>query len=61
VREGSYQVGLSDLLDQDISSYEYFYGLPTKIQHKIMEKDINSFQEMQDYVRNLKKNDEFLN
>lgn len=54
MKEGSYQVGLSDLLDQDISSYEYFYSLPANIQKKIVARDINSFEEMQDYVRNLK-------
>ena len=54
MREGSYQVGLSDLLDQDISSYEYFNSLSPKIQQKIVARDINSFQEMQDYVRNLR-------
>lgn len=55
MREGSYQLGLSDLLDQDLSSYEYFYSLPSNIQQKIVARDINSFEEMQDYVRNLKK------
>jgi hypothetical protein len=53
MKEGSYQLGLSDLLDQDISSYEYFHSLPAKIQQKIIAKDINSFEEMQSYVRNL--------
>ena len=56
MREGSYSMGLSDLLDQDLSSYEYFYSLPDDIKHKIVRKDINSFEEMQDYVSNLKQN-----
>ena len=55
MREGSYQLGLSDLLDQDISSYEYFYSLPEKIQQKIVMRDINSFEEMQDFVKNYKR------
>ncbi len=54
MREGSYSMGLSDLLDQDLSSYEYFYSLPMDIRQKIILKDINSFEEMQDYVKNLK-------
>lgn len=58
MREGSYSMGLSDLLDQDLSSYEYFYSLPDDIRHKIVRKDINSFKEMQDYVFNL-RNDGF--
>ncbi|MFA5659258.1 MAG: hypothetical protein WC900_08235 [Oscillospiraceae bacterium] len=55
MREGSYSNGLSDLLDQDLSSYEYFYSLPMDIRQKIILRDINSFEEMQDYVRNLKR------
>jgi len=54
MKEGSYQIGLSDLLDQDISSYEYFNSLAPKIQQKIIARDLNSFEEMQDYVKNLK-------
>ncbi len=55
MKEGSYQLGLSDLLDQDISSYEYFYSLPAKTQQKIVARDIRSFEEMQDYVRHLEE------
>lgn len=43
-------VGLSELLDQDISSYEYFYSLPEELQDKIIEHDIASFDDMIDYV-----------
>ncbi|HIW74187.1 MAG TPA: hypothetical protein H9684_07665 [Firmicutes bacterium] len=48
--EGSYQLGLSDLLDQNLSCYEYFHGLPRNIQEQIERRDIGSFQEMQDFV-----------
>ncbi len=48
-------MGLSDLLDQDISSYEYFYSLPAKTQQRIIARDINSFEEMQSYVKRLKE------
>lgn len=48
-----YRLGLSDLLEQDLSSYEYFYSLPQDIQQKIIDQDIASFDEMQDYVENL--------
>ena len=41
---------LSDLLDQDLSSYEYFHSLPKELQNKIIMKDITSFEEMQAYV-----------
>ncbi len=53
MREGSYQLGISDLLDQDISSYEYFHSLPADIQQKIIQKDVMSFEEMQSYVKSL--------
>ena len=50
--EGSYQLGLSDLLDQNLSCYEYFHGLPRNIQEQIERRDIGSFQEMQEFVAN---------
>lgn len=48
-------VGLSDLLDQDLSSYEYFHSLPKELQDKIIMKDITSFEEMQAYVAEQRK------
>ncbi len=47
-------LGLSDLLDQDISSYEYFYSLPEDFRRKIQQRDIGSFAEMQSYVEELR-------
>jgi len=39
---------LSDLLDQDLSAYEYFYGLSPEVQEKLKQKDdISSFEELQ--------------
>lgn len=52
--KGSIYVGLSDLLDQDSSSYEYYYSLPKEIQDKIKEKDINTFEDMQEYVSKIR-------
>ena len=51
-------VGLSELLDQDISSYEYFYSLPEDLQNKIIERDIASFDDMVDYVSEHKQYDQ---
>lgn len=45
---------LSDLLDQDLSSYEYFHSLPLEIQKKIEESDVNSFADMQQIVKKIK-------
>ena len=53
--EGSYQLGLSDLLDQNISCYEYYHALPEEIKKKIADRDIGSFEEMQAYVAHLQQ------
>lgn len=39
---------LSDLLEEDLSSYEFFHGLPVEIQQKIQEADVSTFEEMQE-------------
>lgn len=41
---------LSDLLDQDLTSYEYYHSLPLHMQQKLAELDIRSFEQMQNYV-----------
>ena len=48
---------LSDLLDQDISSYEYFQSLPSDVKSRVMQSDVRSFTELQDYVARLRKKD----
>ena len=50
MKNGSYFNGLSDLLDQDLSSYEYFHSLPKNIQAEIEKYDLSSIEEMQHYV-----------
>lgn len=42
---------LSDLLDADLSSYEYFCSLPENIKQKIEMEDARSFSEMQAIAR----------
>ncbi len=51
--EGSYQLGLTDLLDQNLSCYEYFYSLPADVQKRIAQRDVSSFEEMQQMVRDM--------
>lgn len=51
--EGSYQLGLSDLLDQNLSCYEYFYSLPPGVQKKISQRDVASFEEMRQMVEDM--------
>lgn len=46
---GSYS-SLTELLDQDVSSYEYFYSLPPEMQEKIKKQDLSSFDDLLDYV-----------
>lgn len=49
--DSSFQkLGLSDLLDQDLTSYEYFHSLPKRLQQEITLRDIGSFDDMVAYV-----------
>lgn len=41
---------LTDLLDQDLSSYEYFNSLSNEMKSQLMSSDVRSFEEMQNYV-----------
>lgn len=50
----SYRLGLSDLLDQDLTSYEYYQTLPEDIRRRIKERDVASFQDMQEAVAEFK-------
>lgn len=49
--EGSDYIGLSDLLDQDTTSYEFFYSLPRELQEEIRKQDFSSFEAMTEYVK----------
>lgn len=44
-------IGLQALLEQDMSSYEYFNSLSDDLKHQIEERDFCSFGEMQSFVR----------
>ncbi len=51
VYDNSFQkLGLSDLLDQDLTSYEFFHALPKALQQRIMDKDFGSFEDMAAYA-----------
>ncbi len=49
--EGNNFVGLSDMLDQDITSYEFFYSLPKELQDEIKKQDFSSFEAMAEFVK----------
>ncbi len=44
------RLGLDDLLENDISSYELFHSLPRNIQQKVAQKDVRSFGELCSFV-----------
>ncbi len=46
---------LSDLLDQDISSNEFFNTLSPNVQRRLMDKDIRTFEELQKCANAYKK------
>lgn len=48
-------LGLTDLLDQDISSFEYFQSLSGKQRKRLMDMDIRSFDELQEAVKRLRE------
>jgi len=45
---------LTDLLDQDISSFEYFQTLPEGVKKKLRTLDIRTFEELQEQAGKLK-------
>ena len=51
--EGSYQLGLSDLMDQNLTCYEYVTGLPADIRQNLERRDFGSFEEIQQYVKDM--------
>lgn len=52
---GRYELGLSALLEHDLSSYEYFNALPEDIKEEIRKRDARSFDEMQSIVAELRR------
>ena len=46
---------LSDLLDQDLSSYEFFYALPKAIQDRLQSQDPGTFDELQEQAARLRR------
>lgn len=50
-------LGLSDLLENDLSSYEYFNSLPPSIQYEINRYEISNFEELQRKVVEIKERD----
>ena len=38
---------LSDLIDQELTSYEYFNSLPPSAQRRLEQMDVRSFEQLQ--------------
>lgn len=52
----NYSLGLDNLIERDMTSFEYFNSLPQSIKRRLESKDISSFEEMQHFVRDEIKN-----
>lgn len=46
---------LSDLLDQDLTAFEYFQTLPSSIQKELQNSEIATFDELQASANKLKR------
>ena len=45
---------LTDLLDQDLSSQEFFNALPLRVRQQLLVEEISTFEELQDRASVLK-------
>ena len=45
---------LTDLLDQDLTAYEFYQTLPQNVRNLLKEQEITSFDELQDAADRLK-------
>ena len=50
-------LGLDDLLENDVSSYELYHSLPKEVQRKVRRRDVRSFGELCSYVNSVKRGD----
>lgn len=46
---------LSDLIDQDLSAYEYYQTLSSKVQALLAGREISTLEELQDNVNRIKE------
>lgn len=55
MEEGQPHLGLSELLEQDLSSYEFYYSLPIAVREQIQKDDPGSFSELQRLAGNARR------
>jgi hypothetical protein len=54
--DGGYpELGLSALLEHDLSSYEYYQTLPRDVKRKVEMCDVSSFAELQSYAESFRR------
>ena len=44
-------LGLSDLLERDLSAYEFYKSLSEEAKQKALENDVGSFEELQEIAK----------
>ena len=50
-----YTLGLDELLERDMTSYELFHSLPHNMQERLRMRDISSYDELTGYLRNARR------
>lgn len=45
---------LTDLIDQDLSAYEYYHSLSSKIHAELREREIRTLDELQEHVARIR-------
>ena len=46
-----YTLGLDELLERDMTSYELYNSLPQHLQERVRQRDIGSYEELTGYLR----------
>lgn len=54
INERNCELGLDALLEQDISSFEFYNTLPDAMKKRLKARDPRSFEEMQDCVEHMR-------
>lgn len=49
-------LGIDELLDNDMTSYEFYNSLSPSMQKKVRQRDFGNFAEMKDYVARCRNN-----
>lgn len=50
-----YTLGLDELLERDMTSYELFHSLPHATQERVRMRDFGSYEELTGYLRTIRR------